>query len=235
MHEDDVIVNYYEKNERVVNTAFAKVFIWMFIGLLVTGITAIATVMSPTLLTAIFLDGAYIGLFIAEIVLVILLSARLSKMSKTAAKVSFLLYSVVNGLTLSSIFMLYSSPLIVSVFFITAGMFAVMGIYGYTTKSDLTKVGSILMMALIGLLIATVVEIFWFNNTFTFMVAVVGVLIFVGLTAYDIQKIKVLSEQIENDSELMEKFAIYGALMIYLDFINIFLKLLRLLGRSRRD
>lgn len=235
MHEDDVIVNYYEKNERVVNTAFAKVFIWMFIGLLVTGITAIVTVMSPTLLTAIFLDGAYIGLFIAEIVLVILLSARLSKMSKTAAKVSFLLYSVVNGLTLSSIFMLYPSPLIVSVFFITAGMFAVMGIYGYTTKSDLTKMGSILMMALIGLLIATVVEIFWFNNTFTFMVAAVGVLIFVGLTAYDIQKIKVLSEQIENDSELMEKFAIYGALMIYLDFINIFLKLLRLLGRSRRD
>lgn len=235
MHDDDVIVNYYEKNERVVNTAFAKVFIWMFIGLLVTGITAVATVMSPALLTAIFLDGAYIGLAIAEIILVILLSARLNRMSKTTAKVSFLLYSIVNGLTLSGIFMMYTFSSIASAFFITAGMFAVMGIYGYTTKSDLTKMGSILMMALIGLLIATVVEIFWFNNTFTFMIAAVGVLIFVGLTAYDIQKIKVLSGQMENDSELMEKFAIYGALMIYLDFINIFLKLLRLLGRNRRD
>ena len=158
MHEDDVIVNYYERDERAVSSAFTKVFIWMFVGLLVTGITAIFTVSTPALLEAIFKNNFYFGgLLIAEIVLVILLSARLTKMSKTAAIVSFLLYSVINGLTLSSIFFVYDIKSIGSVFFITAGMFAVMAVYGYTTKSDLTKLGSILLMALVGLIIAGIV------------------------------------------------------------------------------
>jgi len=232
---DDVIVNYYERDERTVSSAFTKVFIWMFIGLLVTGLTAWVTVSTPSLLTAIFTNNfCFYGLLIAEVVLVILLSARLSKMSKTAAIVSFLLYAVVNGLTMSSIFIVYTFSSIASVFFITAGMFAVMAVYGYTTKSDLTKMGSILLMALVGLIIAGIVEIFWFNNVFSFIVAAIGVVVFCGLTAFDIQRIKAMSSQMTADEDFVTKFAIFGALMIYLDFINMFLKLLRLLG-SRRD
>jgi len=235
MHEDDVIVNYYERDERVVSSAFTKVFIWMFVGLVVTGLTAIFTVSTPALLGAILTNNLYFwGLLIAEVVLVILLSARLTKMSKTAAIVSFLLYAVINGLTLSTIFLVYTFSSIASVFFITAGMFAVMAVYGYTTKSDLTKMGSILLMALVGLIIAGIVEIFWFNNVFSFIVAAIGVVVFCGLTAYDIQRIKAMSGQLTGEDDFVTKFAIFGALMIYLDFINIFLKLLRLLG-SRRD
>lgn len=235
MHEDDVIVNYYERDERVVSSAFTKVFIWMFLGLLVTGATAIFTVNTPALLYPILTNNVYFwGLLIAEIVLVILLSARLTKMSKTAAIFSFLLYAVVNGLTLSSIFLVYTMSSIASVFFITAGMFGVMAVYGYTTKSDLSKIGSILLMALVGLIIAGIVEIFWFNSLFSFIVAAIGVLVFAGLTAYDVQRIKMMTNQIQGDDDFVTKFAIFGALMIYLDFINIFLKLLKLLG-SRRD
>ena len=235
MYEDDVIVNYYERDERVVSSAFTKVFIWMFLGLLVTGATAIFTVNTPALLYPILTNNVYFwGLLIAEIVLVILISARLTKMSKTAAIVSFLLYAVVNGLTLSSIFLVYTMSSIASVFFITAGMFGVMAVYGYTTKSDLSKIGSILLMALVGLIIAGIVEIFWFNSLFSFIVAAIGVLVFAGLTAYDVQRIKMMTNQIQGDDDFVTKFAIFGALMIYLDFINIFLKLLKLLG-SRRD
>ena len=229
---DDVIVNYYGRDERTISSAFTKVFIWMFVGLLVTGLTAWITASTPALYLSIY-TNVY-GLLIAEIVLVVLLSVRLVKMSKTAAIVSFLLYAVINGLTLSSIFFQYSLPSISSVFFITAGMFAVMAVYGYTTKSDLTKMGSILLMALVGLIIAGIVQIFWHSATFSFITAAIGIVIFCGLTAYDIQRIKDMSEQITGEDDFVTKFAIFGALMIYLDFINIFLKLLRLLG-SRRD
>jgi len=232
---NDFIVDYYARDEKTVTSAFTKVFIWMFVGLLVTGVTALATVSIPALFMAIFTNNVYFyGLLIAEVVLVILLSARLTKMSKTAAIVSFLLYAVINGLTLSSIFILYTLSSIASVFFITAGMFGVMAVYGYTTKSDLTKMGSILLMALVGLIIAGIVQLIWPSNTLSLILAFIGIIVFCGLTAYDIQRIKAMSSQFTTEDDFVTKFAIFGALMIYLDFINIFLKLLRLLG-SRRD
>lgn len=234
MENSEVIRDYYGSKERSVSDVFAKVFGWMFIGLIITAVTAFVTANSPTILATILTNNVYwIGLLIAELVLVIVLTARIHKMSKTAAIVSFLLYSVINGLTLSTIFLVYTMSSIYSVFFITAGMFGGMALYGYTTKKDLTKIGSILLMALLGIILASIVNIFWLNDTFSFIVSVAGVIVFVGLTAYDVQKIKVMAGQIGNESDFVEKFAISGALTLYLDFINLFLKLLSIFGKSR--
>ena len=154
-------------------------------------------------------------------------------MSKTGAIISFLLYSFINGLTMSTIFIVYTLSSISSVFFITAGMFGVMALYGYTTKKDLSKLGSILLMGLFGIIIAGIVNIFWLNDTFSFIVSVIGIIVFVGLTAYDVQKIKVMAGSLEGDNDFTTKIAIIGALTLYLDFINLFLKLLSIFGKSR--
>ncbi len=234
MNDSDVIVDVYGSKERSISEVFTKVFGWMFGGLLVTGLTAFYTASTPWLLERIFSNNIYwIGLLIAELVLVITLTARVYKMSKAAAITSFILYSIVNGLTLSVIFLAYTLSSIASVFFISAGMFGIMALYGYTTKKDLSKIGSILLMALIGIILASVVNLFLVNNTFSFIIAIVAVIIFVGLTAYDVQKIKAMAYQVENDDEFMTKFAIIGALTLYLDFINLFLQLLRIFGKSR--
>lgn len=234
MNDSDVIVDVYGSKERSISEVFTKVFGWMFGGLLVTGLTAFYTASTPWLLERIFSNNIYwIGLLIAELVLVITLTARIYKMSKAAAITSFILYSIVNGLTLSVIFLAYTLSSIASVFFISAGMFGIMALYGYTTKKDLSKIGSILLMALIGIILASVVNLFLVNNTFSFIIAIVAVIIFVGLTAYDVQKIKAMAYQVENDDEFMTKFAIIGALTLYLDFINLFLQLLRIFGKSR--
>lgn len=230
----EVIRDYYNSEQKAVSDIFAKVFGWMFIGLLVTAITAFFTVSSPTILATILTNNFYwIGLLIAEVVLVIVLTARIHKMSKTTAMISFLLYSFINGLTLSTIFLIYTLSSIYSVFFITAGMFGVMALYGYTTKKDLSKLGPILLMALIGIILASIVNIFWLNDTFSFIVAVIGVIVFVGLTAYDVQKIKVMAGSLDNSDDFATKFAIIGALTLYLDFINLFIKLLSILGKNR--
>lgn len=230
----EVIRDYYGSNERTISDVFAKVFGWMFIGLLVTAITAFFTASSPTIIMTIFTNNVYwIGLLIAEIVLVVLLTARVHKMSKTGAIISFLLYSFINGLTMSTIFIVYTLSSISSVFFITAGMFGVMALYGYTTKKDLSKLGSILLMGLFGIIIAGIVNIFWLNDTFSFIVSVIGIIVFVGLTAYDVQKIKVMAGSLEGDNDFTTKIAIIGALTLYLDFINLFLKLLSIFGKSR--
>ena len=234
MNDSDVIVDVYGSKERSISEVFTKVFGWMFGGLLVTGLTAFYTASTPWLLERIFSNNIYwIGLLIAELVLVITLTARVYKMSKAAAITSFILYSIVNGLTLSVIFLAYTLSSIASVFFISAGMFGIMALYGYTTKKDLSKIGSILLMALIGIILASVVNLFLVNNTFSFIIAIVAIIIFVGLTAYDVQKIKAMAYQVENDDEFMTKFAIIGALTLYLDFINLFLQLLRIFGKSR--
>ena len=234
MNDSDVIVDVYGSKERSISEVFTKVFGWMFGGLLVTGLTAFYTASTPWLLERIFSNNIYwIGLLIAELVLVITLTARVYKMSKAAAITSFILYSIVNGLTLSVIFLAYTLSSIASVFFISAGMFGIMALYGYTTKKDLSKIGSILLMALIGIILASVVNLFLVNNTFSFIIAIVAIIIFVGLTAYDVQKIKSMAYQVENDDEFMTKFAIIGALTLYLDFINLFLQLLRIFGKSR--
>ena len=161
----------------------------------------------------------------------IYLSARINSISFTKATVMFIIYSILNGATLASIFLVYTMSSIASTFFVAAGTFGVMALYGYITKSDLTRIGNICLMALIGLIIATLVSMFWQNSMLQMIITYVGVILFVGLTAYDSQKIKRLltADSIEVTEET-QKIALLGALTLYLDFINLFLYLLRLLG-----
>ena len=171
------------------------------------------------------------GLIIAEFGLVVAISAAINKLSLTTATLLFILYSVINGATLSFIFAIYTMSSIASVFFITAGTFAVMAVIGYTTKKDLTSMGKILFMALIGIIIATVVNIFLKSTGLEMIVSYLGVLIFVGLTAYDSQKIKQMLLTAPDAGEGAQKLALLGALSLYLDFVNLFIYLLRIFGR----
>lgn len=169
-------------------------------------------------------------IFIAQIGLVIWLSARITKMSMTSATLLFILYSVLMGVTMSTIFMVYTMGSIASVFFITAGMFFAMSLIGYFTRLDLTRLGSLLFMALIGVVIASVVNIFLGSETLYWIISYVAVVVFVGLTAYDTQKIKEMLAEYGQADEMGHKLALYGALTLYLDFINLFLYLLRIFG-----
>ncbi|NTV47602.1 MAG: Bax inhibitor-1/YccA family protein, partial [Chlorobiales bacterium] len=176
----------------------------------------------------------FFGLVIAELALVFGISAAINKLSAAAASGLFFLYSALNGLTLASIFLVYSLGSIAGTFVVTAGMFGAMSLYGMTTKRDLTKFGSIAMMGLIGIIIAGVVNMFMASSVLNLIISVVGVILFTGLTAYDTQKIKEMAAM-TNDGESEGKVAVMGALSLYLDFINLFLMLLRLFGSSRED
>lgn len=169
-------------------------------------------------------------ILIAQIGLVVWLSARLMRMSMSAATLLFILYSALMGVTMSSIFMIYTMSSIASVFFITAGMFLVMSILGYVTRMDLSRLGSLLFMALIGVIIASVVNIFIGSETLYWIVSYVAVVVFVGLTAYDTQKIKQMLAEYGQVDEMGYKLALYGALSLYLDFVNLFLYMLRIFG-----
>ena len=173
------------------------------------------------------------GLIIAELGLVFYVSARIQRLSLSTATLLFILYSIINGATLAFIFALYSTSIIVQTFVVTAGTFGAMAVYGYFTKKDLTSWGRLLLMALIGLIIAGVVNIFLHNSTMDLIISGIGVLVFVGLTAYDSQKIKQMLLMQEDRGETAQKVALMGALSLYLDFINLFLYLLRLFGRDR--
>ena len=209
-----------------------KVYVWMSLALVLTGVTAYGVATSPGVLNAIFTNQIlFWGLVIAEFVLVIGISAAIHKLSLTTATLMFVLYSVINGAVLSSIFLIYTMSSIASVFFITAGTFAVMAFIGYTTKKDLTSMGKVLFMALIGIIIATIVNIFLKSSGLEMIVSYLGVLIFVGLTAYDSQKIKNMLLMAPDAGEGAQKLALLGALTLYLDFINLFIYLLRIFGR----
>ena len=209
-----------------------KVYVWMSLALVLTGVTAYGVATSPGVLNAIFTNQIlFWGLVIAEFVLVIGISAAIHKLSLTTATLMFVLYSVINGAVLSSIFLIYTMSSIASVFFITADTFAVMAFIGYTTKKDLTSMGKILFMALIGIIIATIVNIFLKSSGLEMIVSYLGVLIFVGLTAYDSQKIKNMLLMAPDAGEGAQKLALLGALTLYLDFINLFIYLLRIFGR----
>lgn len=211
---------------------FRNVYVWMTMALAITGLVAMYMAKSLTLLQMILGSSFGMwGLLIAEIGLVWYLSARIRQISFTTATVLFIIYSILNGATLSVIFLAYTASSIANTFFITAGTFAATGIYGYVTKKDLSSLGSLCIMGVIGLIIATVVNIFLASNTLTMVISYIGVALFVGLTAYDTQKIKRLL--LSNDMEVNEetqKIALLGALTLYLDFINLFLYLLRILG-----
>ena len=209
-----------------------KVYVWMTLALVITGFTAYYVAHSESLMLALVTNQIlFWGLAIAELALVIGLSAAINRLSLTTATLMFILYSVINGALLSYIFILYTASSISTVFFITAGTFAAMAIVGYTTKTDLSSLGKILLMALIGLIIATVVNIFVKSSGFDMIISYVGVLIFVGLTAYDSQKIKQMLLQAPDAGEGAQKIALLGALSLYLDFINLFIYLLRIFGK----
>lgn len=238
MNEDRLYQLIREK-ENIVSVAFPalmrKVYVWMTLALVITGFTAYGVASSPGIITAIISSRALMwGLIIAEIALVWYVSARIDRLSLTTATLLFILYSVLNGATLSIIFLAFTMQSIASVFFITAGTFAVMSLIGYFTKTDLSSFGKILFMALIGLIIATVVNAFLIKSGgFSLIISYVGVLIFVGLTAYDTQKIKMMLAQADDVNENAQKIALMGSLSLYLDFINLFLYLLRIFGGNR--
>ena len=211
-----------------------KVFGWMSVALAITGVVAYLVSNSPQLLQFVFGNRfIFFGLIIGELLLVGYLSAAVMRMSADMATMVFLLYSVLNGLTLSFVFLIYTSTSIAGTFLITAGTFAAMSAYGYFTKNDLTKAGSLLFMALIGLVIASIVNIFLRSPMMYWIITYAGILIFVGLTAYDTQKIKNMNIIGNEGTEEDHKEAIMGALTLYLDFINLFLYLLRLFGNRK--
>jgi FtsH-binding integral membrane protein len=211
-----------------------KVFGWMTAGLMITGIMALMTVQSQVILGFVFgTPFVFFGLIIAQLGLVVWLSARISAMSAMTATTIFLGYSFLTGLTLAAVFLAYTSSSIASTFFVTAGTFGVMFAYGWLTHRDLTSIGSFMAMGLIGVIIASVVNMFLHNETIYWIITYIGIFIFVGLTAYDAQKIKAMSVVALEGEEAEQKGAIIGALRLYLDFINLFLLLLRVLGRRR--
>jgi FtsH-binding integral membrane protein len=209
-----------------------SVYAWMFGGLLLTAVAALWVVTSPAMQQLVLFNPIIrIGLMVAEIGIVFYLSLRLTKMSGAAAAGAFLLYSVLNGLTLSVIFFAYSQGSLVQAFVTAAGMFGAMSVYGTVTKRDLTSWGSFFMMGVFGIIICSLVNLFLHSTGLDFAISVVGVFIFLGLTAYDTQRIRAYANV---GGGLSDNFAIIGALRLYLDFINIFLFLLRLFGGRRR-
>lgn len=219
-----------------VNEFIRSVYNWMAIGLALTGLVAYYVSGNESLRNLIFSNSIiFYGLIIGELVLVYSISARISKIKASTATGLFMLYSALNGLTLSFIFLVYTSSSITSTFFICAATFVACSIYGWTTKRDLTSMGGFLMMGLIGIIIASVVNMFIRSSGMAMIISYIGVLVFVGLTAYDTQKIKAMAMSQPNNvgASAVRKGAILGALSLYLDFINLFLMLLHILGGSR--
>lgn len=218
----------------VVGRLFKSLYLQMAAALAVTGLTAWFVASSPTLLEYIFANPSSIWiLMIAELALVLWLSARVLRMSMGAATLLFILYSVLTGVTFSTIFLVYTGETIATSFFVTAGTFLAMSIVGYVTRLDLSRVGSLLYTLLIGLVIATLVNIFLKSTMVYWITTYVGVLIFTGLIAWDTQKLKRIFLEVGTADENGHKLALIGALMLYLDFINLFLMLLRILGGNR--
>lgn len=221
-------------SDTVVATLMRNVYIWMTLALVITGLTAMVTAKSEALMTFIFTNNwALIALMILQLGLVFYFSARINRMSFSTATAVFILYSAITGLTFSSIFVVFSMNSIATTFFITAGMFAAMALVGSFTKKDLSGMGKFALMALIGLIIAGIVNMFLRNAMMDFIVSGIGVLVFAGLTAYDSQKIRQMLQMQSEINESTQKLALLGSLSLYLDFINIFLYLLRFFGSSR--
>ncbi len=218
--------------ERV--TAFLqKVYGWMCVGLGVTGAVAFGVASSPTLLQAVVANRLlFFGLVIAELGLVFYLSARVNRLAPATAAGLFLLYSALNGVILAFIFLVYTRSSIATTFFVTAGMFGALALYGSTTRRSLAGVGQFVFMGLIGLVLASLVGLFWHNSGLQFVISVVGVIVFTGLTAWDAQRLKQMATVTPEGR--VGSYAVVGALALYLDFINLFLFLLRFLG-GRRD
>ena len=211
----------------MVQNNYSKVFMWMFIGLLVTFATGYFVSTNENMLLAVF-SGWYFLLVIAEFAVVIFLTARIHKMSETTAKISFILYSFLTGLTFSCVFVAFDITSIMYAFLISSLLFGIFALIGAFTKIDLSKLSTILLMLLVGIILCTLVNMFIGSESFNFALCIIGLVVFMLYVAYDMQKIKQLAEIYDGD-----KLAIIGALELYLDFINIFLRLLELFGRNR--
>lgn len=209
------------------NQIFSKVFMWLFIGLALTFGVAYTISGNQTMIENLFSDGKYLFIWIIEFIVVIVLCTRINKMSFMTSVILFLLYSFLTGLTLSSIFIIYNISSIIWIFAITAGILLIFGMIGYFTNLDLTKLGTFLFMGLIALIVAYLVNMFVGSESFDMALSMISIVIFIGFIAYDIQVIKKKMVMIEDENKL----AIYGAFQLYLDFINIFLDLLRLFGK----
>lgn len=222
----------YESAKAAQNVLMRSVYTWMTLALVITGLTAMYMAKSLTLLNIMTQNSMMLwGILIAEVVLVVYMTSRLNRISFTTATLLFIAYSILNGMTLSILFLVYTMSSIATTFFVTAGTFGTMVILGYMTKKDLTRIGSLCIMGVVGIIIASLVNIFLRNSMMDMIISYVGVLLFVGLTAYDAQKIKrLLSDNDVEVNETTQKIALLGALTLYLDFINLFIYLLRILG-----
>ncbi len=210
------------------------VYLWMSLGLFLSAFSSFWLLSQPALLKTIFTNGIlFIGIIVAEFALVIWLSAAALKMSDTLATILFCAYSLLNGITLTAVFLMYTGVSVVTTFAITAGTFFFFSVYGATTKKDLTGVGNLAMMGLIGVIIASVVNIFLKSPMVMWIATFVGIGVFLGLIAYDTQKLKAIHAMGFESEEMRKKMAILGALTLYLDFINLFLLLLRIFGKQR--
>ncbi len=210
-----------------------RVFVYMALGLGVTGLAAFFAATSPALQQVLYAPGMIWVTMLAPLALVFFLSFRINSMSFSAAQTTFWIYAALVGLSITPLLMMYEVESVARIFFITASVFGSMALYGYTTKKDLTSLGSFMMMGLIGVVIASIVNIFMQSSAMMMVTSALSVIIFTGLTAYDVQKLKDIYYQADTP-ETMGKMAVMGALNLYLDFINLFLALLRLFG-NRRD
>ncbi len=230
--------SYSHERELESSTAFPvlmqKTYLWMTMALAITGLTAYIVAGNEMILNILFNFRAAIWiLFIAEIGLVVSLSAAIERLSLTTATLMFIVYALLNGVTFSTLFLAYSLPSLATTFFVTAGTFGAMSAVGFFIKKDLSAIGRILIMALIGIIIATVVNIFLASSGLDIIITYLGVLIFVGLTAYDTQKIKQMFQMAPDAGAHTQKYAVLAALTLYLDFINLFLYLLRFFGNRK--
>lgn len=230
METNNLVRNYTAKAAQA--TLLRSVYLWMTLALIITGFVAMYVAKSYTLVNMMIQNSMmFWGVLIAEVALVWYLSARIDKMSFTTATILFIVYSILNGVTLSILLLVYTASSIATTFFVTAGTFGTMAIFGYITKKDLTRIGSLCIMGVIGIIIASLVNLFLQNSMMDMVISYIGVLLFVGLTAYDSQKIKrLLSGDDIEVNEVTQKIALMGAMTLYLDFINLFIYLLRILG-----
>ncbi|ELI8380607.1 Bax inhibitor-1/YccA family protein [Yersinia enterocolitica] len=224
-----------ERANSGIQAYMAQVYGWMTCGLLLTAVVAWYAANTPAVMNFIFSSKiTFFGLIIVQLGLVFVISGMVNRLSGSMATSLFMLYSALTGLTLSSILIMYTGASIASTFIICAGMFGAMSVYGYTTKRDLSGMGSMLFMGLIGIVLASIVNIWLKSPALMWAVTYIGVLVFVGLTAYDTQKLKNMGAQLDsNDRDNFRKYSIVGALTLYLDFINLFLMLLRIFGNRR--
>lgn len=218
-------------SENGISKFFSKVYLWMFIGLLISGGVAYYTSVTPAMIRMVY--SSFNLILIIELIVVIAFSALRNKVSPLVAKILFITYSAISGLTLSSIFLVYKIESVGLVFLSAAVMFGLLALYGYITKQDLSSLGKILIFALLAIVVMSLINIFVGNESFDIFISIVSVVIFLGLTAWDMQALKAMYNYYSSDERELGKMAIYGALDLYLDFINIFLSLLNLFGKSK--